>query len=318
MRIGVLTSGGDAPGMNAALRAVVRVAIYEGHDVVGIRNGFSGIFEKDFVAMGLSSVADIIHKGGTILGTSRSKEMRTDEGIARAREILKEEGIEHLIVIGGDGSMKGALALSDAGQSVITLPATIDNDLGYQEASIGFYTAVETILEAVGRIRDTSSALRRANIIEVMGRHCGDLALYAGIAGGAESVIIPEVPFDFDGVKNKILAGKKRGKRHHIILLTEEQIPAYGLAKDLEEATGVETRVTILGYTQRGGIPTGKDRINASRLGAEAVFLCGEEKRSLALGLSEGKIKSFDLREALAVEKTFDRALYDTLDKISI
>lgn len=318
MRIGVLTSGGDAPGMNAALRAVVRVAIYEGHDVVGIRNGFSGIFEKDFVAMGLSSVADIIHKGGTILGTSRSKEMRTDEGIARAREILKEEGVEHLIVIGGDGSMKGALALSDAGQSVITLPATIDNDLGYQEASIGFYTAVETILEAVGRIRDTSSALRRANIIEVMGRHCGDLALYAGIAGGAESVIIPEVSFDFDGVKNKILAGKKRGKRHHIILLTEEQIPAYGLAKDLEEATGVETRVTILGYTQRGGIPTGKDRINASRLGAEAVFLCGEEKRSLALGLSEGKIKSFDLREALAVEKTFDRALYDTLDKISI
>ncbi|WP_322621797.1 ATP-dependent 6-phosphofructokinase [Aedoeadaptatus coxii] len=318
MRIGVLTSGGDAPGMNAALRAVVRVAIYEGHDVVGIRNGFSGIFEKDFVAMGLSSVADIIHKGGTILGTSRSKEMRTDEGIARAREILKEEGVEHLIVIGGDGSMKGALALSDAGQSVITLPATIDNDLGYQEASIGFYTAVETILEAVGRIRDTSSALRRANIIEVMGRHCGDLALYAGIAGGAESVIIPEVPFDFDGVKNKILAGKKRGKRHHIILLTEEQISAYGLAKDLEEATGVETRVTILGYTQRGGIPTGKDRINASRLGAEAVFLCGEEKRSLALGLSEGKIKSFDLREALAVEKTFDRALYDTLDKISI
>lgn len=318
MRIGVLTSGGDAPGMNAALRAVVRVAIYEGHDVVGIRNGFSGIFEKDFVAMGLSSVADIIHKGGTILGTSRSKEMRTDEGIARAREILKEEGVEHLIVIGGDGSMKGALALSDAGQSVITLPATIDNDLGYQEASIGFYTAVETILEAVGRIRDTSSALRRANIIEVMGRHCGDLALYAGIAGGAESVIIPEVSFDFDGVKNKILAGKKRGKRHHIILLTEEQIPAYGLAKDLEEATGVETRVTILGYTQRGGIPTGKDRINASRLGAEAVFLCGEEKRSLALGLSEGKIKSFDLREALAVEKIFDRALYDTLDKISI
>ena len=318
MRIGVLTSGGDAPGMNAALRAVVRVAIYEGHDVVGIRNGFSGIFEKDFVAMGLSSVADIIHKGGTILGTSRSKEMRTDEGIARAREILKEEGVEHLIVIGGDGSMKGALALSDAGQSVITLPATIDNDLGYQEASIGFYTAVETILEAVGRIRDTSSALRRANIIEVMGRHCGDLALYAGIAGGAESVIIPEVSFDFDGVKNKILAGKKRGKRHHIILLTEEQIPAYGLAKDLEEATGVETRVTILGYIQRGGIPTGKDRINASRLGAEAVFLCGEEKRSLALGLSEGKIKSFDLREALAVEKTFDRALYDTLDKISI
>lgn len=318
MRIGVLTSGGDAPGMNAALRAVVRVAIYEGHDVVGIRNGFSGIFDKDFKAMDLSSVADIIHKGGTILGTSRSEEMRTEEGVERARRILKEEGIEHLIVIGGDGSMKGALALSDAGQSVITLPGTIDNDLGYQEASIGFYTAVETILDAVGKIRDTSSALRRANIIEVMGRECGDLALYAGIAGGAESVIIPEVGLDFEGVKNKILAGKKRGKRHHIILLTEEQVPAYGLAKDLEEATGVETRVTILGYIQRGGIPTGKDRINASRLGAEAVSHCGDEKLSLALGLSEGKIKAFDLKEALSVEKTFDRELYDTLDKISI
>ena len=318
MRIGVLTSGGDAPGMNAALRAVVRVAIYEGLDVVGIRNGFSGIFDKDFMAMDLSSVADIIHKGGTILGTSRSEEMRTDEGVLRARRILKEEGIEHLIVIGGDGSMKGALALSDAGQSVITLPATIDNDLGYQEASIGFYTAVETILDAVGKIRDTSSALRRAVIIEIMGRDCGDLALYAGIAGGAESVIIPEVGLDFERVKNKMLAGKRRGKRHHIILLTEDQVPAYGLAKDLEEATGVETRVTILGYIQRGGIPTGKDRINASMLGAEAASLCGDKRLSLALGLSEGKIKSFDLKEALAVEKTFDRALYDTLDKISI
>lgn len=318
MRIGVLTSGGDAPGMNAALRAVVRVAIYEGLDVVGIRNGFSGIFDKDFKAMDLSSVADIIHKGGTILGTSRSEEMRTDEGVLRARRILKGEGIEHLIVIGGDGSMKGALALSDVGQSVITLPATIDNDLGYQEASIGFYTAVETILDAVGKIRDTSSALRRAVIIEIMGRDCGDLALYAGIAGGAESVIIPEVGLDFERVKNKMLAGKRRGKRHHIILLTEDQVPAYGLAKDLEEATGVETRVTILGYIQRGGIPTGKDRINASMLGAEAASLCGDKKLSLALGLSEGKIKSFDLKEALAVEKTFDRALYDTLDKISI
>lgn len=318
MKIGVLTSGGDAPGMNAALRAVVRVAIYEGLDVVGIRNGFSGIFDKDFMAMDLSSVADIIHKGGTILGTSRSEEMRTDEGVLRARRILKEEGIEHLIVIGGDGSMKGALALSAVGQSVITLPATIDNDLGYQEASIGFYTAVETILDAVGKIRDTSSALRRAVIIEIMGRDCGDLALYAGIAGGAESVIIPEVGLDFEKVKNKMLAGKRRGKRHHIILLTEGQVPAYGLAKDLEEATGVETRVTILGYIQRGGIPTGKDRINASMLGAEAASLCGDKKLSLALGLSEGKIKSFDLKEALAVEKTFDRALYDTLDKISI
>lgn len=318
MRIGVLTSGGDAPGMNAALRAVVRVGIYKGMDVVGIRNGYSGIFAEEFQPMDLSSVADIVHKGGTILGTSRSAEMTTPAGISRARAVLKGRGIEHLIVIGGDGSMRGALALSEAGQSVVCIPATIDNDLGYQDASIGFYTAVETIIEAVGKIRDTSSALRRAVIIEVMGRNCGDLALYAGLAGGAESVIIPEVPFDFDRIKDKILSGKKRGKRHHIIFLTEEQLPAYGLAKELEEATGVETRVTILGYIQRGGIPTGIDRIHATRLGAEAVARLGEEKLALALGLSEGEIKAFDLEEALAAEKVFNRELYDTLDAISI
>ncbi|MDD7363252.1 MAG: ATP-dependent 6-phosphofructokinase [Peptoniphilus sp.] len=318
MRIGVLTSGGDAPGMNAAIRAVVRVAVYENMEVVGIANGYSGIFNGEFRPMDVSSVADIIHKGGTVLGTSRCDAMTTEEGIARAYEILKARKIDHLIVIGGDGSMRGALALSEVGQSVVCIPATIDNDLGYQDASIGFYTAIETILDAVGKIRDTSSALRRAVVIEVMGRHCGDLALYAGLAAGAESVIVPEVPFDFDRVKNKILAGKKRGKRHHIIFLTEEQLPAYGLAKDLEEATGVETRVTILGYIQRGGIPTGVDRMNASRLGAEAVARCGGEKNSLAMGLVDGRIEAVDLETALSTEKVFNRELYDILDKISI
>ncbi|MDY3119018.1 MAG: ATP-dependent 6-phosphofructokinase [Peptoniphilus sp.] len=318
MAIGVLTSGGDAPGMNAAIRALVRSAVYANLDVVGIHNGYRGIFEEDAQEMDLSSVADIVHKGGTILGTSRSEKMHTEEGLAEVKKHLDAMGIEHLVVIGGDGSMRGALALSELGQSVITIPATIDNDLGYQHGSIGFYTAIETILDAIGRIRDTSSAHKRANIVEVMGRNCGDLALYAGIAGGAESVILPEVEFDFDRVKEKILAGKRRGKRHHILLLTEDKLSAYGLARDLEEATGVETRVTILGYVQRGGMPTGVDRINASRLGAEAVDYCMGGTRSLALGLKGGEVIAMDLKEALAVEKTFDRDLYHLLDKISI
>ena len=318
MAIGVLTSGGDAPGMNAAIRALVRSAVYENKEVLGIRNGYTGIFNEDAMNMDLSSVADIIHKGGTILGTSRSEKMRTEEGLIEAKKHLDAMNIEHLVVIGGDGSMHGALALSKLDQSVITIPATIDNDLGYQHGSIGFYTAIETILDAIGKIRDTSSAHKRANIVEVMGRHCGDLALYAGIAGGAESVILPEVDFDFDGVKEKMLAGKLRGKRHHIILLTEDKLSAYALARDLEEATGIETRVTVLGYVQRGGIPTGADRINASRLGAEAVAYCRGEKKSLALGLIHGELKAMDLEKALAVEKTFDRDMYHLLDKISI
>ena len=318
MAIGVLTSGGDAPGMNAAIRALVRSAVYENKEVLGIRNGYTGIFNEDAMYMDLSSVADIIHKGGTILGTSRSEKMRTEEGLLEAKKHLDAMNIEHLVVIGGDGSMHGALSLSKLGQSVITIPATIDNDLGYQHGSIGFYTAIETILDAIGKIRDTSSAHKRANIVEVMGRNCGDLALYAGIAGGAESVILPEVDFDFDSVKKKMLAGKLRGKRHHIILLTEDKLSSYTLAKDLEEATGIETRVTVLGYVQRGGIPTGADRINASRLGAEAITYCRGEKKSLALGFIYGELEAMDLEEALAVEKTFDHDMYHLLDKISI
>lgn len=318
MAIGILTSGGDAPGMNAAIRALVRSAVYENIEVLGIRNGYTGIFNEDAMYMDLSSVADIIHKGGTILGTSRSEKMRTEEGLIEAKKHLEAMAIEHLVVIGGDGSMRGALSLSKLGQSVITIPATIDNDLGYQHGSIGFYTAIETILDAIGKIRDTSSAHKRANIVEVMGRHCGDLALYAGIAGGAESVILPEVDFDFEAVKKKMLAGKLRGKRHHIILLTEDKLSSYALARDLEEATGIETRVTVLGYVQRGGIPTGADRINASRLGAEAVNYCRGGKKSLALGMIQGKLQTVDLEEALAVEKTFDKDMYHLLDKISI
>lgn len=317
-KIAILTSGGDSPGMNAAIRAVVRTAIYDGHQVIGIKNGYSGIFSVDIEEMNLSSVADIIHRGGTILGTSRSDEMETEEGLERAVAILKGIKVDHLIVIGGDGSMRGALALAKKGIHVSTIPATIDNDLGYQDSSIGFFTAIETITEAIAKIRDTSSAHKRANIVEVMGRRCGDLALYAGIAGGAESIVVPEREFKSDELINKIISGKERGKRHHIILLTEDIMDPYQLAKLVEEGSGIETRVTILGYIQRGGAPSIQDRIHASILGEAAVRSHDDSRQSIALGMREGKVCKLDLEEALEIPKEFNENLYETLRVISI
>lgn len=316
--IGILTSGGDSPGMNAAIRAAVRSAIYFGHRVIGIKNGYSGIFSGEMEDMNLSSVADIIHRGGTILGTSRCDQMETEEGQEEAARILKSLDIDRLIVIGGDGSMRGALSLAQRGIRVATIPATIDNDLGYQDASIGFYTAIETIIEAIAKIRDTSSAHRRANIVEVMGRRCGDLALYAGIAGGAESILVPEKEFVEKDLISKVMAGKVRGKRHHIILLTEDSTDPYLLAKRIEEATQIETRVTILGYIQRGGSPSAQDRINASILGEEAVLALEDPRQALALGMKGGEVRRMDLGQALEIPKTFDEKLYNTLQVVSI
>ncbi|MCD1146723.1 6-phosphofructokinase [Peptoniphilus sp. KCTC 25270] len=317
-KIAVLTSGGDSPGMNAGIRAVVRTAIYDGHEVVGIRDGYCGIFNGLFEEMNLSSVADIIHRGGTILGTSRCDRMEREEGIEKAVEILQENKIDLLIVLGGDGSMRGALELSKKGIRVATLPATIDNDLGYQEESIGFFTAIDTITEAIGRIRDTSSAHNRGNIVEVMGRKCGDLALYAGIAGGAESILVPEIPMDLEKVMEKVKIGKNRGKRHHIILITEDLIDAEDLAKKVEEETGVVTRVTVLGYIQRGGNPIIKDRINASILGEAAVRSIKDEKTAVALGIYKGRVRTIELEEALSIKKEIDLGLYETMQILSI
>lgn len=316
--VGILTSGGDSPGMNAAIRGAVRTAIFYGHRVIGIKNGYRGIFSGEMEEMDLSSVADIIHRGGTILGTSRCEEMETLEGQTRAAQIIKQRGIDRLIVIGGDGSMKGALSLAQQGVSVSTIPATIDNDLGYQDASIGFFTAIETIIEAIAKIRDTSSAHKRANIVEVMGRHCGDLALYAGIAGGAESILVPEKDFVEKDLINKVLSGKQRGKRHHIILMTEGSMDPYQLAKKVEETTEIETRVTILGYIQRGGSPSALDRINASILGERAISSLEDPSQALALGMKQGKVISIDLEQALSIPKVFDEKLYQTLQVVSI
>lgn len=317
-RIGVLTSGGDAPGMNAAVRAVVRCGIDRGMEVYGIERGFEGLIEGAVKEMDMSSVGDILHRGGTILHTARSERFRTEEGQTHAVNVLAAFGIQGLVVIGGDGSLRGGLDLSKRGITVMGLPGTIDNDLGYTDYTIGFDTAVNTVLSAVSNIRDTSSSHERATVIEVMGRHCGDIALYAGLTGGADNILVPEMPFDINRICKKILQGKNRGKRHDIIMKAEGvDIDAKELAQLIEERTGKETRVVILAYLQRGGSPTASDRILASRTGGKAVELLYNDESSKAIGICEGQIVTYDLEEALQVKRPFDTELYQLADVLS-
>ncbi|MDK2918145.1 MAG: 6-phosphofructokinase 1 [Candidatus Petromonas sp.] len=316
--IGVLTSGGDAPGMNAAIRAVVRTGIYHGIKVMGIEQGYNGLINGNIMEMDLSSVGDIIHRGGTILRTARCEEFKTEEGRQKALTVLKVFGIEGLVVIGGDGSFQGAQKLSHAGIKTIGIPGTIDNDLAYTDYTIGFDTALNTVLDSVSKIRDTSASHGRANIIEVMGRHCGDIALYSGLAGGAESIIVPEEDYDIDSICKKLIQGKNRGKLHSIIMLAEGIGNAFELGKEIEEKTGIETRVTILGHVQRGGSPTAFDRILASRMGAKAVELLMEGKSGRAIGIRNNKLIDMDIDEALAMEKKFDKETYELTNILSI
>ncbi len=316
--IGVLTSGGDAPGMNAAIRAVVRSGIYNGYRMMGIRQGYSGLINGDIDDMNLSSVADIIHRGGTMLRSARSEEFKTEEGFKKALNVLKIFGIDGLVVLGGDGTLKGAKELSNAGIPTIGIPCTIDNDCGYSDYTIGFFTAVETVVDAISKIRDTSTSHGRANVIEVMGRDCGDIALYAGLAGGAESIIIPEVGFDIDEVCKRALQGKNRGKLHHIIVLAEGVGNAYDVSKSIIEKTGIDTRVTILGYIQRGGTPTSFDRIMGSNMGNRAIELLKEGKTARVLGLKCNQIIDLDINEALKIKKKFDIQMYNTAKVLSI
>lgn len=317
-KIAVLTSGGDAPGMNAAIRAVVRVAIYNGHEVYGIQQGYSGLLEGDIQKMDVSSVGDIIHRGGTKLRTARCPEFKTPEGIERAVEVLKMFKIDGLVVIGGDGSLTGAKKLCEAGMPTIGVPATIDNDLGYTDYTIGFNTALTTVVNAIGNVRDTSTAHGRANIIEVMGRNCGDIALYAGLAGGAESIIIPEIEFDVDDICQKLLRGKNRGKLHNIILLAEGVGKPYELAEQIEDKTGIGTRVSIIGYLQRGGTPSPFDRVLASQFGAKAVELLINDESCKAVGIKGNKIISINLDEALGITREIDRDLYKLTEILAI
>ena len=316
--IAILTSGGDAPGMNAVIRSVVRTAIYNDLKVLAIKEGYNGLIKGDIETMTLSSVADIIHRGGTILRTARSDEFMTEEGINQALEVIKKFKIDAIVALGGDGTLRGARELARRGVKVIGVPCTIDNDLGYTDYTIGFLTAVETAVSAISKLRDTSESHGRAIVLQVMGRNCGDIALYSGIAGGAESIVISEVELDIDAIINKIKNGRKRGKKHHIIVAAEGALDAYELARIIEEKGAIETRVTVLGYVQRGGVPTVQDRILASDFGYEAVNLLLSGKSGLALGYRSGKIIEVDIDEALETKKAFDKDQLKMVDILSI
>ena len=316
--IAILTSGGDAPGMNAAIRAVVRTSIYNNVRVLGIKEGYSGLMNGEIYEMGLSSVADIVHRGGTLLRSSRSPEFLTEEGFKKALNVIEVFNIDGIVVLGGDGSMKGAKKLSEHGVPTMGIPCTIDNDLGYTDYTIGFLTAVETAVDAISKIRDTSTSHGRANIIEVMGRHCGDIALYAGLAGGAESIIVPEMKCDIEDVCKKVINGRNRGKLHHIIVLAEGAGKAHEVAGQVIEKTGMDTRVTILGHIQRGGTPTVFDRIIASEMGRKAVELLIEGKEARALGIKCNNIIDLDIIEALNIKKVFQENIYETTKILSI
>ena len=317
-KIGVLTSGGDAPGMNAAVRAVVRCGIDRGMEVYGIERGYEGLIEGEIREMTMSSVGDILHRGGTILRTARSERFKTEAGQKHAMNVLEAFGIEGIVVIGGDGSFRGGLELSKRGVPVMGIPGTIDNDLGYTDYTIGFDTAVNTVLSAVTNIRDTSSSHERATVIEVMGRHCGDIALYAGLTGGADNILVPEMPFDINKVCRKIIQGKNRGKLHDIIMKAEGvEVDTQELAQMIEERTGKETRVVILAYLQRGGSPTAKDRMLASRMGSKAVELLYDDEESRAIGICGSEICAYGLAEALEMKRPFNTELYELADILS-
>lgn len=315
--IAVLTSGGDAPGMNAAIRAVVRSGINSGFRVFGIKRGYNGLIQGDIQEMHMSSVADIIQRGGTILRTARSEEMRTPEGIAKAVNVANVFNIEGIVIIGGDGSFMGAQKLTENGIDCIGIPGTIDNDLAYTDFTIGFDTAVNNVLDAVNKIRDTSTSHERVSIIEVMGRHCGDIALHAGIAGGAESIIVPEVEFSVDDICRKLLQGKSRGKLHSIIILAEGAGDGIDLEKQIASKVDMEVRTTILGYIQRGGNATAVDRLLASRMGAKAVELLAQGKKGRVVGIKENRIFDMDIHEALDIKKVFHKDLLQLSDILS-
>lgn len=316
--IGVLTSGGDAPGMNAAIRAVVRYGIYNNINVIGIKNGFRGLVDGESIEMSLSSVADIIHRGGTVLGSARSLEFQEAEGFEKALKNIKYLGIDGIVAIGGDGTFKGTMELGKAGIPVIGIPGTIDNDLPYTQYTLGFFTALSTVLESVEKIRDTSSSHSRTNVIQVMGRDCGDLALYAGLAGGAEMVIIPEIEYNIDEICDKIMQGRARGKKHSIIILAEGAGDAKDISEIIENKTGITTRYSVLGYTQRGGTPSGFDRLIGSQMGAKAVELLSKSIKNRVLGVKGNEIFDMDMEEALSIEKKFDEITYELTKILSI
>mgnify|MGYP000112376713 CR=1 FL=1 len=317
--IGVLTSGGDAPGMNAAIRAVVRTALNKGLKVKGIQKGYNGLLNDEIIDMDKRSVADIIQRGGTVLYTARCMEFMTEEGQKRGAEVCRKHGIDGIVVIGGDGSFRGAQKLAAQGINTIGLPGTIDLDIACTDYTIGFDTAVNTAMEAIDKIRDTSTSHERCSIIEVMGRDAGYLALWCGIANGAEKILLPE-EHDYDEAKiiADIKESRKRGKKHYIIINAEGIGDSMNMAKRIEKETGMETRATILGHMQRGGSPTAKDRVYASIMGSLAVDLLLEGKTNRVVGYKHGEYIDFDINEALAMQKGIPEYQYDIAKQLAI
>ncbi len=305
--IGVLTSGGDAPGMNAAIRAVVRTGIYNGFKVMGVKKGYNGLISGDIFEMDLRSVSDIVHRGGTVLRTARCLAFKTEDGIMKAVNMARVFRIDALVIIGGDGSFRGARDLSRHGLDVIGIPGTIDNDIGCSEYTIGYDTALNTVQDAMDKIRDTAYSHERCSVLEVMGRHAGYIALNIGIACGAEVVLLPERPFDFDeDLIKPIIEGRNRGKKQYSVIVAEGVGGAIEIAKKIEEVTGIESRATILGHLQRGGSPTVRDRVIASMMGAHATEILKKGVANRIIALKDSKVVDIEINEALEIEKQID------------
>ncbi len=318
-RIGLLTSGGDAPGMNAAIRAVVRTGIYFGMEVYGIECGYAGLINDDLYPMTMRSVSDIVQRGGTKLRTARCLEMLTKEGQQTAVKTLKNRGIEGLVVIGGDGSFRGAKVLSEEyGIPTIGIPGTIDNDLAYTDFTLGFDTAVNTCLDIINKLRDTMTSHERISVVEVMGRHCGDIALYAGIGSGAEIIVVPEVKYDMDEIVMRINRSRANEKHSNIIVIAEGVMSAEAFAKQLQEVTTYSVRPTTIGHVQRGGSPCMQDRMLAAQFGNKAVRLLKDGVGNRVIGIKDNKIIDMDIIEAVSMKKEFNYELYNTLQMISM
>ncbi len=315
-KIGVLTSGGDAPGMNAAVRAVVRTALSKGMEVYGIRRGYVGLINGDIFKMDARSVSDIIHRGGTMLYTARCPEFRTEEGLDKAKAKCEELGLEGLVVIGGDGSFRGAADLSARGILCVGLPGTIDNDIACTEYTIGYDTAMNTAMELVDKLRDTSQSHDRCTVVEVMGRNAGHIAVNTGIACGAIEVITKEMPYDLDALAKKMLEAKKNGKQNFVVVVAEGIGNSNEIAKIIEEKTHIETRATILGHVQRGGSPTVRDRVAATEFAYYAVGLLEQGIGNRVVGMQKGEIVDFDIQEALEMKKPYDEKLHHIAEEI--
>lgn len=317
-RIAVLTSGGDAPGMNAAIRAVVRKCIYHNLRIFGVYRGYDGLLNGEITEMNISSVADIVHRGGTVLRTARCEEMFATEGQQKAAEQLKDKGIDSLIVIGGDGSYRGAAKIAEYGIKIVGIPGTIDNDIVGTDLTIGFDTAVNTVVDAVSKLRDTASSHERTFIVEVMGRNCGEIALKSGLAIGAESILVPEIPFDLAEISEKLLRGYRRGKNHSIIISAEGAGDVWNIAENLKQHSGFETRVTILGHIQRGGAPSAADAVLGAMMGGKAVDVLLEGQSDIMITHHLNAIVDRPLAVAFGPKKPFNKKLYELANQLAI